>query len=156
MRFKRGNGSVVELSAEVVRILTSFRQLEQKDNEAGGILLGRLIKDSDNIIIDEIGVPGKKDFMSRLKFWRAKESAQEHVDIAWVSSDNTKCYLGEWHTHPEDYPSPSKQDLENWQTIVTQAHYEQESLFFVIVGIKSIELWELSKKTKILLKLSGI
>uniref|UniRef100_UPI003CED28D9 Mov34/MPN/PAD-1 family protein n=1 Tax=Enterobacter cloacae complex sp. 280C5 TaxID=3395861 RepID=UPI003CED28D9 len=31
-------------------------------------------------------------------------------------SDGFLVYLGEWHTHPEDFPQPSSTDLRSWRT----------------------------------------
>ena len=51
-------------------------------------------------------------------------------------------YLGEWHTHPEDVPSPSSHDRRDWLRTLDTAQFEQSFLFFIIVGRTSIGVWE--------------
>lgn len=46
-------------------------------------------------------------------------------------------YLGEWHTHPEDSPSPSTIDTDGWQRICSK---RKTPMLFVIVGTQD-RLW---------------
>ena len=39
--------------------------------------------------------------------------ANQLIVEEFEKSNHTRFYLGEWHTHPEDYPSPSYQDLKS-------------------------------------------
>lgn len=39
------------------------------------------------------------------------EKANKLIAEEFNKSNQTRVYIGEWHTHPEDYPSPSIQDL---------------------------------------------
>lgn len=74
--------------------------------EAGGVLMGKLYKDSADIIIDKLTLPSQKDTRSRFRFLRHFFSHQKRIDEEWEKSNKTCTYLGEWHTHPEDYPTP--------------------------------------------------
>ncbi|WP_081409005.1 Mov34/MPN/PAD-1 family protein [Acinetobacter gyllenbergii] len=38
--------------------------------------------------------------------------------------------MGEWHTHPEDVPSPSPTDINSWRTNLVS----NEELVLIIVG----------------------
>ena len=116
--------------------------------EAGGLVLGRLVESSTDVIVDEISTPVSSDRWSRFNFCRGKKTAQRKVDKAWAESSGTRIYLGEWHTHPEDVPTPSDHDLRDWQRIVQGAQYEQEGLFFVIVGRQQMRVWEYAKGSK--------
>ena len=42
-------------------------------------------------------------------------------------------YLGEWHTHPEDFPKPSIVDKQEWNNIKSKRKYP---IFFLIIGRK--------------------
>jgi integrative and conjugative element protein (TIGR02256 family) len=63
------------------------------------------------------------------------------IDRAWRQSGGTCTYLGEWHTHPEQHPTPSGIDWQNWQRKLLVDRFT-EPIFFVIVGIAAIHVWE--------------
>jgi len=140
--FLRPNGGNLVLSEMSHSTIQKYLQHEMSAAEAGGVLLGRLILNSNDVIIDDVTIPSKVDKRNRFFFWRSRKTAQEQVNEAWKESYQTRVYLGEWHTHPEDDPSPSCVDKKNWRRIVRNARYEQESLFFIIAGRKTIRIWE--------------
>jgi integrative and conjugative element protein (TIGR02256 family) len=103
--------------------------------------------DSDDIIIDEVSVPSREDRRTIFAFFRARRPAQKKVNEAWRTSLQTRNYLGEWHTHPEKDPSkPSPKDMADQLRIVNRAKYEQESLFFIIVGTAALRVWEFARE----------
>jgi integrative and conjugative element protein (TIGR02256 family) len=146
--FIRKEGAMVKIDCTPLAVMKKYRQVEDRDKEAGGILLGRMIENSDDVIVDEITVPGMFDRRNRFSFFRSK-FIQKFINIKWRASLHTKNYLGEWHTHPEPYPSPSGKDLRNWQTIMNKGTFDQDFLIFVIVGQLTISAWELRKNDKI-------
>lgn len=156
MRFTRENGGIVGVSATAASTLMSLAQNGEDAPESGGILIGRLIVDTEDVVIDEVTVPTSSDRWGRFRFWRAKRPAQRRVDRAWNESGGTENYLGDWHTHPEDDPAPSGMDIENWQQIVRTAQFHQDFLFFLIVGRSRTRAWELSKSTGVLRELKGL
>jgi integrative and conjugative element protein (TIGR02256 family) len=145
LRFARPGGGVFEFSANALAVIDAYRQLRPEATEAGGILLGRMILESQDIVIDEATLPSAPDRRKRFSFFRARQPAQKLVERAWGKSDRTQNYLGEWHTHPEDYPSPSALDLKNWKKILRRSVFEQGSLFFVIGGRRAVGTWEGTK-----------
>lgn len=154
MRFQRKNGGVISFNESAINTLLNFRQIKLSDCEAGGMLLGRLISDCEDIVVDEVTVPFPSDKRSRFTFFRGKGKAQKLIEERWNISKGTQIYLGEWHTHPEDDPTPSKSiDIKNWYQIIAKAIFDQDSLFFLIVGRKKTRLWELNKRTKQLVEL---
>ena len=142
VRYREGR---VHLADSAVEAIVEQRQIHDSADEAGGIMLGRLIVDSCDVVVDEVVGPLSEDRRSRFTFVRPRKQAQQIVDQAWSSSHGTNIYLGEWHTHPEDVPNPSSQDLRNWKRICDSAVFEQDSLFFLIVGRLRCRMWELSK-----------
>lgn len=124
--FRRANGGMVCLAAGTVATILRHRQHRARDAEAGGILLGRRILETDDVVIDLASEPHVADSRSRFRFFRKKEPAQRLVDTSWERSKGTQNYLGEWHTHPEDDPAPSALDLGEWQRIVATAVFEQD------------------------------
>ena len=115
--------------------------------------MGRLIEGSTDAVIDEISRPQPRDRWGRLFFWRNKKQAQALVNRAWTNSEHSRIYLGEWHTHPEDDPTPSQQDITNWHSISTKAVYEQDFLFFIIVGVRKTRAWEIDKSIRAIVEL---
>ena len=146
MIFQRPRGGELRFSAVAIRTLQSHIQRHCWSREAGGILLGRLLVERDHVVVDEVTVPGPPDSRSRSRFFRAERPAQAIVDEAWARSGGELNYLGEWHTHPEDDPTPSWHDRRDWRRLVTIQSYEQSSLFFLIVGRRKFRAWELSRE----------
>jgi integrative and conjugative element protein (TIGR02256 family) len=144
MRFGRPGGGELRLSEATLRMRVHVQRYCWS-SEAGGILLGRMLMASDHIVVDDVTVPGPHDRRSRFRFFRAERPAQTAVDAAWARSGGEINYLGEWHTHPEDDPTPSRHDHTDWQRLVMTQRYEQAALFFVIVGRREIRAWELAR-----------
>lgn len=123
----------------------------QKDRwqpEAGGVLLGRHLADSDDIVVDEVTTPQPSDRRTRFSFFRS----EAHELIArerWLEEANTLAYLGLWHTHPEDSPTPSVVDRNDWHKAVTTDTFYGARLFFPIVGRKEIRVWTGSRSSGI-------
>jgi integrative and conjugative element protein (TIGR02256 family) len=145
MTILRPKGGRVYLSKNALANLSSYRQISSSAPEAGGVVLGRLILNSTDIVIDEITVPTAQDKVSRYSFFRSRKRTQKRIDDAWHDSLGTLIYLGEWHTHPEDEPHPSFRDRRDWKRLSHSCTYEQESLLFIIVGRKAIRIWELER-----------
>lgn len=122
--------------------------------EAGGILLGRTILSSGDMIVDSITTPMDGDKQSRFSFFRSKKKHQKVIDQTWKDSKKTCNYLGEWHTHPEDFPSPSGTDIENWKKRLTEDFVDDSFLYFVIVGTKAVHVWEGARNTENIVQLS--
>jgi len=141
VKFELINGGYVEISESALTTLYKFRQTNPDDKEAGGILLGRFIRDSKDVVIDAATPPDKQDKRSLFRFFRKKRTSQKIVNKAWKETEHTKNYLGDWHTHPENHPTPSGHDINNWLRIGRKALYEQDFLIFIIVGIISTRAW---------------
>lgn len=127
-----------------VQQMLEFRQRSWWHAEAGGVLLGRHLLDSDILVVDEVSTPQKSDRRSRFGFFRSKR----HEAIArnrWAEQMNTMAYLGLWHTHPEADPVPSSVDLRDWQQAVSQDTFDGSRLFFPIVGTERIRVWTLNR-----------
>jgi integrative and conjugative element protein (TIGR02256 family) len=121
--------------------MVSLRQDTLRKKEAGGLLLGRQILESDDLVIDDVSTPVRGDTRARMRFVRSKRH-QRFVDEAWAKSNGTRVYLGEWHTHPEGVPSPSSEDLRSWRKHLSDKQIHGEALFFVIVGVDAVRVWE--------------
>jgi integrative and conjugative element protein (TIGR02256 family) len=131
---------IVEAAVEQ---MLAFRQRSWWHTEAGGVLLGRHLVDTDDIVVDEVTTPQKSDRRSRFGFFRSKK----HSTIAqsrWSEEESTLAYLGLWHTHPERDPTPSGVDRQDWKQSVSKDTFHGDILFFTIVGIERIRVWAMS------------
>ena len=135
---------MVKIESTPLAIMSQYTQIKRNDREAGGIILGRMIENSNDVIIDEVTIPSLQDKRSRFSFFRSK-CTQKTINARWQTSQHTQNYLGEWHTHPEAHPSPSHTDIRNWQNIMAKGIFDQDFLFFLIVGQITISVWELCK-----------
>ena len=116
---------------EVVNKL--FAYAERKDRcEQGGILLGRVFRDYDEIT--SLVGPSRSDIAGLFSFVRKREPAQKSVNKAWNRSGGYTVYLGEWHTHPGNDPSPSAQDKNMINSTLRKTQMELEYLYFIIGG----------------------
>ncbi len=153
MKFARPGGGTVEVAMRALALIDLKRQREIGSSEAGGLLLGRTIRDSKDVIIDTVSLPQALDRMSRFRFVRARRPAQRLVTRTWEESEGVRNYLGEWHTHPEDSPTPSFVDISDWKRIAAEVQSEHASLLFLIAGRVELRLWEACRKT---FKISGL
>jgi integrative and conjugative element protein (TIGR02256 family) len=151
--FERPNGGMLRISDSVLAVVETHRQRSCWATEAGGVLLGRLIIERPDIVVDAVTVPTKKDARSRFAFHRAARPTQNAVDRAWAASDGERNYLGEWHTHPEDIPHPSSIDRRGWVRLARTAQFEQDSLVFLIIGRVTIAAWEVCRNSSLITQL---
>ncbi|HSV45168.1 MAG TPA: Mov34/MPN/PAD-1 family protein [Ramlibacter sp.] len=128
-----------------VEQMQAFAQLRWWNAEAGGVLLGRHLLDSHDVVVDEVTTPQASDRRSRFSFFRSRR----HETLArerWQMQSSTMAYLGLWHTHPESDPTPSGIDRNDWSQAVSRDTYEGNRLFFPIVGKQWIRVWTLSRR----------
>lgn len=132
----QGNLEVrVLIEAEPLTLMDEHWQNQAKKPESGGILLG--YRRGAHLHVTIATAPQAGDQRWRYFF---KRSARYHQEIAlrqWNASDEKIDYLGEWHTHPQRYPSPSGTDLSEWRKI---SGLRQSPMVFAIMGWDG-ELW---------------
>lgn len=90
------------------RTIRRYAQILPWTKEAGGQMFGR-IEDS-RIVVTEVTTPSAKDRRTRTSFVLDVPTA--NAQVAERFSRGLE-YLGDWHTHPEDEPTPSPSDREN-------------------------------------------
>jgi len=144
--FARPNGGRIQLPADVILLFQDYIQFEHYKPEAGGVLLGRYIIGTSDVVIDKITFPMPGDKASRTTFFRKKQAHQAIIDKEWFESGGTSTYLGEWHTHPERVPSPSCIDRHTWKKKLKKDVFDSDCLFFLIIGTSEIKVWEGSQK----------
>jgi len=153
--FEISNGGRIKLTDAVIQILQKHIQKGIKTNESGGVVMGRFIKESKDIVIDKLTTPLKGDKQTRYSFKRLSPLHQLIIDEEWNKSKGTCNYLGEWHTHPEEFPKPSGVDLKDWKRKLKNDVFSGRYLYFVIVGINRIDMWEGDRRTSVIIKLKS-
>lgn len=137
-------GKKLILAESALKVMIEYRQELAQQPESGGVLLGRHLLESEDVVVDEVTIPSKGDKRSRFGFFRSTQ----HNSVAqqrWTESCGKVDYLGLWHTHPENDPAPSYEDLQDWANAARKDTYGGEHLFFLIVGITEIRVWSKQK-----------
>lgn len=128
--------------------MAAYRQTSEYHTEAGGVLIGRKLRECGDWVVDEVTEPQELDHRRRFGFFRAKNPHQSVIDQVWKQSQGTLGYLGEWHTHPESHPKPSGTDFDYWKKALQTFKFEGDTLFFAILGTESLAVFQGSRKTK--------
>lgn len=126
----------VFITSATIKIIESYKQNKKKNHESGGILLGQII--NNNIHILKASTPNKFDKSSRYSFECDKDAAQVIIDYEFVNSENKTIYIGEWHTHPENYPNPSNIDIGMIKNQYFKNRLNEPFLVLLIQGLKGL------------------
>lgn len=126
----------VEVTADVVEILRSMCQKSGTEN--GGILLGSQINEKYYRINRASEPCLLMNSSTRCGCIRDANKANEIIKHEFISSNRKRVYLGEWHTHPENFPTPSVIDIASVYDIFHKSKLAIEGVFLVIIGYKSI------------------
>jgi len=100
-----GETSVI-ISDEAIATMIRFRQLGSPQKEAGGQLFGRF--DGSRTIIVEATSPKWLDRRGRAILHPNRWLQQREMRARYARGLH---FIGDWHTHPEKNPQPSKEDL---------------------------------------------
>lgn len=143
MKLEVGPHQIV-LHAQPIAIMEHFTQRNHKAPEAGGVILGKII--GDQIQVLKLSVPTSLDKASRTNFNRNKLSAQIILDYEFHNSNGQITYLGEWHTHPEEYPTPSSTDLNMLKDQFKNNKLTIDFILLLIKGSKGLYIRILNQK----------
>lgn len=127
--------TLLHLSESALDAFAKHIQVNDTDTEAGGLLLGSV--HGTNILIEQATIPTKWDKRLRYLFERLPYGHEAIALTQWTESRGTIRYLGEWHTHPENDPSPSGIDRYEWN-ILASKRLDKRPLLAMIVGRKSL------------------
>ena len=131
------SGAFIKLCPEVLDVFVKYAQLRPGMPESGGILLGYVR--GDHIEILEATEPTKEDKRSMFFFMRRPRGHKEIASRRWAESEGLIRYLGEWHTHPEDHPTPSGLDRREWRNSASK-RIDKRPQLGIIVGRTTLHL----------------
>lgn len=127
----QGAGHIL-IEDAVMRLIRTHRQDQPTTAESGGVLLG--FRRGSHLQVLLATPPGQDDWRSRTSFYRAAAGHQAAAQEHWKAHGEAGDYLGEWHTHPEDVPTPSTIDLREWSIVMKRN--PGKPMIFLIVGRK--------------------
>lgn len=127
---------LVYFAPKVVGVFEQYIQGEN-DAEAGGILLGHVR--GNHLEILEATIPTPEDRRLKYFFERLLRGHQTIAERRWRNSKGLIRYVGEWHTHPEDHPTPSSLDISEWQRLASSRR-DGRPMLAVIVGRRGLRV----------------
>ena len=127
-------GTIVDIEDHVLQLFHAYTQNHLWDKEAGGVLLAKQIENRSHFVISAASTPTKWDKRSRFSFVRSIKSAQPFINERWETSGGTENYFGEWHTHPESFPTPSGIDKSLINQIIEDKSSPYSKVLLIIVG----------------------
>lgn len=114
------------------QVLTHFernRQMTSSDPEAGGQLFARF--DGDTAYVEEATGPRPTDLRTRFAFRPDRTAEQKEIHERFERGLH---YVGDWHTHPTDFPWPSGEDVASIRAAVNRSKHELKGFLLIIVG----------------------
>lgn len=123
------SGQTLILTDLVLAHFERHRQLTPESKEAGGQLFARF--DGDIIRIERATGPRPSDRRSLMTF--VPNRLAERREIKQLLRERLH-YVGDWHTHPEPRPRPSRTDIDSFRDMFRKSRHRLESFVMVIVG----------------------
>ena len=123
------SGEILRLSDDVLRRFCQHRQVKIWQKEAGGQLFAKF----DGHLVDVIEATGPRptDRRTRTRYEPDKNAEQAEIDLRFPSGLH---FIGDWHTHPEDIPSPSGLNLHSTADSFQRSKHGLDAFLLVIVG----------------------
>lgn len=122
-------GQAIVLPDHVLAHLSRYRQTRFWQTEAGGQLFTKL--DGLDIVVDAVTGPRRTDLRMRSSY--RPNRAAERREIERMHAEGLH-FLGDWHTHPEDRPTPSTTDIESLAECVRNSVHELNGFVLIIAG----------------------
>lgn len=116
--------SEVVLSADAIAVMLRFRQKGLMDKESGGQLFAKF--DGRNTTIMEATTPKLLDERARYGFIPSRWMQKLEIKAQHKLGNH---FVGDWHTHPEPVPSPSREDINSMVDCFRKSHHEADTIF---------------------------
>ena len=128
---KKGGPAIV-ITDSALLTMHKYRQLNLKAREAGGQLFANFYG-IDTIIV-EATPPNILDKRSRYGFQPNRMKQRLEIYDRYLKGMH---FVGDWHTHPEKYPSPSGKDIKDMAECFRQSIHNLRHFVMVIIGTES-------------------
>lgn len=124
-----GSTQRVIIMPEVISVFSINRQIGADSPEVGGQLFAYF---GDNMVLISMATgPYKEDKKARFHFIPCRK--RERKDIKKLF-DIGLHFVGDWHTHPQTIPIPSKRDEESIRECFVLSKHELNGFILIIVG----------------------
>ncbi len=120
---------VLSITRQALEYVSQHRQSTPWATEAGGQLFGTI--NAAEVCVTEASGPYAGDERSRYRYRSNPAAAQRAIEDR---HNRGLLYLGEWHTHAEDYPGASGLDDDAMRRLITNSQLNSNSLLLLIVG----------------------
>lgn len=121
----------VELSADALSTMLSHRQHGFFSKEAGGQMFAT--RSLNFWRIEAVTGPRSKDRRGHSFFHPDRTAEQEEI---YRFYDRGLEFVGDWHTHPEKIPRPSRDDMKSVGNVVRESVHDLPGVIMCIVGQK--------------------
>lgn len=122
-------GLDVEITRHAYEAMVSHRQTGFFSREAGGQMFARLTP--GKWIIEVATGPRQGDRRGRFHFWPNRKAEQEEINTYFKQGLD---FVGDWHTHPENSPHPSRADYRSVENLVRESTHELPGMLMCIIG----------------------
>lgn len=123
------SGQSLVFTKQVTEHFIAHRQTRWWNREAGGQLFARF--ELPDIIIVEATGPRRSDRRKRYSYHPNRRAEQREIIERHRRGLH---FIGDWHTHPVDIPTPSTDDADNMVELVTRSRHALNAFVLVIVG----------------------
>ncbi|WP_417410690.1 Mov34/MPN/PAD-1 family protein [Hoeflea sp.] len=120
----------VQFSPAVLKVFDAHRQKGWCSREAGGQLFAKIEGDVWQVVAAT--GPRSSDRRGRFHFWPDRKAEQREIDQYFSTG---LVYVGDWHTHPERTPNPSRSDIFSIENVVRESTFYTSGLLLCIVGL---------------------
>jgi integrative and conjugative element protein (TIGR02256 family) len=127
------SGQRLVFSSSVLEHFEKHQQLRWWQREAGGQLFARLAL--PDIVVEEATGPRPSDWRTRCSYRPSRSAEQREITRR---HGRGLLFIGDWHTHPEAAPMPSKRDIESMHELVEHSEHSLNGFILVIVGTASL------------------
>ena len=132
------NGKVVDILNPVMDEICKWVQDDDKKPESGGYIIGYQHKKTGNISLEAVSAPSFLDTKLRA-FFRLRDDS--HNAFLMKAKRRKSYYMGVWHTHPQEDPSPSSIDWNDWTETLKIDKSACQYVFFIIAGFDKWRIW---------------
>lgn len=121
----------IELTPAALGVMIFHRQNGLFSKEAGGQMFATL--SPNRWRIEAATGPRRGDRRGRYHFWPDRKAEQAEINRFYEQGLE---FVGDWHTHPEISPHPSKNDMTSVQNVVRESLHSLPGILMCIVGRK--------------------